>query len=778
MKTLQVFPTSRAIRHALSSWLENDTLLPQMMPMDVFEQNCVQLGGAAMVDPLQRILLLRQAADFDRFGEFKVDRTLVKFLSGSESFFRFFEELAGEKIEIGTLSQADVYAEFGDHMDILARLRANYRDLLAQKGLTDKMFVPEDYTLNTGFLRHYEKIEIFLEGLLSRFELELLQQISNEVTLHIHYTTTPFSGRMEERFGDVGITLVPDSYNIIDLSAKKLIYSKPHESQMDVKVFSLKERTEQISKALEEIDRMYAEGIPPDRIALILPDESFKESFRLFDKLNNLNFAMGFDYTHGRSYKILQALSSVWRMPDKINKERAERYGITEEIFARISPSRSVDVQGFFEQIEVLETQEDNPLRKARVEEAKEAFVRVLADEQMHVSDWLHLWLNKLSTIRIDDLRGGMVTVMGVLETRGVEFEGVVIVDFNEGIVPSVSAKDQFLNSQVRMFAGLPTKSDREALQKHYYYRLLSSAKRSVVTYAASDHKLPSKFIYELNINEPVEAEARYDLLYDQPSRITQVSDPVVRDFDPFAQTWSANRLKIWLECRRRYYYRYIKGIQPKQEDEPNEGAILHTALYRLYAAYDHYVQADVLRRKLHMIIDELLTPWGAKGEYYGILWRQMLEPFVRQQIDHFERGWRVSDCEREYRGSIYGLEFVGRIDRIDARGDEYMVVDYKTGKLNEPNRSKNLEKTTDFQMNVYRHLLREKYPNAMYAFQKILENGELVEAAAMEEKEEYLKKHLEELAATREFAAQKTDKLSRCTYCPYALICGRGEYL
>ena len=50
----------------------------------------------------------------------------------------------------------------------------------------------------------------------------------------------------------------------------------------------------------------------------------------------------------------------------------------------------------------------------------------------------------------MDDVRGGKVTVMGVLETRGVRFEAVVIVDFNEGVVPATSSKDQFLNSQVR----------------------------------------------------------------------------------------------------------------------------------------------------------------------------------------------------------------------------------------------------------------------------------------------------------------------------------------
>ena len=55
----------------------------------------------------------------------------------------------------------------------------------------------------------------------------------------------------------------------------------------------------------------------------------------------------------------------------------------------------------------------------------------------------------------LDDVRGGKITVRGVLESRGIAYRAVVIVDVNEGIVPVSSSKDRFLNTAVRAFAGL-----------------------------------------------------------------------------------------------------------------------------------------------------------------------------------------------------------------------------------------------------------------------------------------------------------------------------------
>ncbi len=751
-----------------------------MMRMDEFEQRCVVIDSRSMIDPLQRVLLLREAADFEEFGAFGIDRALVKFLSNSESFFRFFEELAVEHRDLSDLAEADAYAEFGKHLDVLSKLRSRYRDLLDDRGLYDRMFIPQMYSFNDGFVSQYDQIEIHIEGLLSRYEMELLGKVAGTTKLLLHYAATPFSAKMIENFSQLGIMLKRDHDYTIDMSERKMVAQTSIHSSIDARVISVQEHFEQIPAALSSIEEMVSSGIGPDRIALVLPDESFKEAFRLYDKLNNLNFAMGFDYANGKNYKILDTLAVYLRSRDTDALDKLARYGIDMEALEQgaLAQNTRIGEGTFFAAFEKLSLGENDPLRQARVEEAKEEFARVFDAERLIPAEWLHLWLSKLSDIRIDDLRGGRITVMGVLETRGVSFDGVVIVDFNEGIVPASSAKDQFLNTQVRSFASLPTKADRESLQKHYYQRLLSQAQKATIIYSSGDNKLPSKFLYELGLESTQTRSTQLDLLYDQPSRIVEERDPIVSSFDPAEQTWSASRLNTWIGCRRKYYYKYIKGIESKPNTEINEGSFLHQLLDHLYRETDHYDSLDTMRRQLHKLMDTLLPEGSSRVEYYKILWKRKLEPFIEHEIAHFRSGWRVTHREEEYKNEIGSLRFKGRIDRIDIRDGEAMVIDYKSGKLSEANRSKNLENVTDFQMNIYRHLFGDKYPDAIYAFQKILDGGELEEAKALDEKEEYLAKHIEELSQTHEFIATKTDKLARCKYCEYALMCGRGEYL
>ncbi len=774
MKTLHIYPTSRAIRAAQFQWQSSDTLVPTFMRMDAFEQQAVTLGDRAMIDPLQRVLLLREAADFEAFEVFKVDRGLVKFLSRSDGLFRFFEELSQEGVGFDRLAEADAYAEFGEHLTILAQLKERYRVLLEARGLTDRMFIPDQYRLNEGFVAQFERIEIFLEGLLSRFELELLDQVSADTEVILHYTTSPFSGKMETRMAERGIAPAHHAENEINLTRKTNSHIPLKHTPIAVSVHAVSERFEQIAEALTQIEGMVSRGIAPEQIALILPDESFKEDFRLYDRLNNLNFAMGFDYAHGRNYKVLSALAEHWRLPDAQTAERLERYGITEEILEKIPKDGAVNIREFFDRFLVLELSENDPLRIARVAGAHEEMLHLFPDERLSMSGWLSLWMQKLSTIRIDDLRGGMITVMGVLETRGVAYEGAVIVDFNDGIVPATTAKDQFLNSQVRAFADLPTRSDREALQKYYYHRLLSQAREAVILYATADDRLPSKFLYELGIESVEPTPTPMGLLYDQPVRLVPESEPVVEYFDPTAQTWSASRLKTWLGCKRRYYYQYIRGIKEKPDTELNEGTFLHTLLDHLYRDTDYYETPEALRQELHRLMDELLLDETPKIAYLKFLWRQKLEPFIAQQIRHFRSGWRVAERERVFEGTIHGLRFTGRIDRIDQDATHTLMIDYKSGKISEANRSKNLERTTDFQMNIYRHLLTPHYSNLSLAFQTILTDGELHEAMALDDKEAHLEEHLSTLRQTRSFVAEKTEKLTQCSYCPYALMCGR----
>jgi len=790
MKKLQVYPTSRALRKVSSEFKSSKGFLPTLMRMDEFEHRAVILPDKSLIDPLQRILLLRKAADFRAFGALKVNRELIRFFTKSDALFKFFEELAQENVDFDTLAEADAYAEFASHLDILKQLLENYRALLDKQGMTDKAFVPGNYKLNRGFLQGYHRIDIYLEGYLSHFEMELIHRISLEKELYIHMETSRFNRKMQERFEAYGIGLPKNSFVSFNFGKKNILEAVPNTDMINAKVYSVQERYEQIGCAFEKIDKMVQAGIRPESIALVLPDESIKEAFELYDAHRNLNFAMGFDYTKSEIYQQLEILYHYWQHFDKESRSRLERYRLDVEKIDLNTSGEKISIGKFFTLLDGLSLL-DCPLKadgrletdsvsgySEKVYERYLHFLKIFEKQILSGRDWLFVWMKALSDITTDDVRGGLITVMGVLETRGVAFDGVVIVDFNEGVVPASSSKDQFLNSSVRTFAHLPTLGDREALQKQYYKCLLEQAEKSVIIYSTAENRLPSKFLYELELERAVHCKADLTLLYRQKSQTIDVQDPVVEHFDAHAIEWSASRLKTYLECKRKYYYRYIQKIKPKKEEELNEGSFLHLLLDHLYRDTDHYLSADEMKKSLDRLMDRLLPQDDARLAYQKLLWREKLKGYIEAEIAHFEEGWRVVSREYEVRGEIDGLPFKGRIDRIDQRENETVVIDYKSGSIKEANKSKNLETLSDYQMSIYDQLLTGRYQNMTLAFMQILEGGRLEKIASLKEKNKLLTEHIAELKQTRQFTASRCEELHKCQYCEFALMCERGDYL
>ncbi len=773
MKTLHIYPTSRAIRNERLLQKEHNGLTPSLMRVDEFEKRAIILPELAMVDSLQRTLLLKNASEFEAFQKLKINRELVRFFTKSDAIFKFFEELSQEDVSFNDLVEGDAYVEFSEHIEILEQLLNNYEQLLLSKGLTDRVFVPKSYRLNRGFVDSYDRFELHLEGYLSYFELKLMEKIAKYRPFIIHLHTSKFNLKVQERFLEMGIALDNNSYVSFDLQSKKVLSIVPNKSKIRAEVLAVEERFAQIPLLLEAVQKMVNYGISPDNIVVILPDESFKEPLRVYDKLNNFNFAMGFDYNKTKAYKQLEAIYRYWQTFSNETLFLLRKYDIVIEELSKVNLKDKINVENFFKLLKYLQEGE----RRDVVLEKMAEFSSVFSKELMTPKSWLFLWLKKLSEIHLDDVGGGKVTVMGALETRGVSFEGVVVVDFNDGIVPSIPAKDSFLNSSLRKFANLPTKNDREALQKQLYKRILEQSKIATIIYSKSENKSPASYLYELGLGLGKDIEANLELLYNEPNRVVEEYDPIIRDFDASGITWSATRLNIYLTCKRKYYYNYIQKLKAKEEDEINEGLFLHKLLENLFKERTHFETKEEMKRDIDRLLDELLETNSAKIAYSKLLWKEKLKEFIETQTYHFKAGWRVVEREKSIIGSIGGINFKGIVDRIDQDETGTYVLDYKSGSIKNANRTKNLEKLTDFQMSIYYELLKDKFKDLNLAFVEIF-NGKITEITALEEKTELLYEIIDELKSTKEVMAYRCEDVSRCQYCNYTLLCGRGVYL
>ena len=773
-KTLHIYPTARAIRQALLEEREHDALLPTFMRIDEFERRAIVLPKLTMIDPLQRRLLLQQASYFATFDDLKINRDLVRFFTKSDAIFSFFEELSHEHVSFADLIEGDAYVEFSEHIDVLEKLLENYQRLLLERGLIDRVFVPKQYQLNQGFVKSYDGFELHLEGYLSYFELSLIEQIAESKPFIIHMQTSKFNQKVQDRFLEMGVALPSNSMLSFDLHSREIVSQKLVSEEIKAEVFAVEERLAQIPLLMSSVQKMVDEGISPEDIVVILPDEKLKEHLHLYDRFNNFNFAMGFDYDKSRAYKRLESIENYWNSFSDESRVLLKKYAIERDMLQEIKPKQEVTIAQFFSIMERFGLD----LKRDVVEEKYHYFNLLFKKEQRSISLWLFLWLKELKSIHIDDVRGGKVTVMGALETRGVVFKGVVIVDFNDGVVPSIPPKDAFLNSSLRKFANLPTKNDREALQKQIYKRLLESATKVVIIYSLSSNKIPTGYLYELGLSQGELVEVDLTLMYDEETLIVEEQEPIIENFDATDITWSATRLKTFLSCRRKYYYSYIQKLKPKEEDEINEGRFLHKLLEELFREQAFFSSVDEMKSAINKLLDKLLENSSPKISYSKLLWKAKMEKFIENQVYHFKAGWRVSEREKHIVGEIEGIRFKGIVDRVDQTDTHTLILDYKSGSIKEANRTRNLESLTDFQMSIYSELLKSQYQNMELAFMEIFGNEVMSPITNLEEKTTLLKEHLVEIKAMSRVTALRCEEVSRCQYCDYTLLCERGSYL
>ncbi|XPV82168.1 MAG: hypothetical protein ACNI22_16735 [Halarcobacter sp.] len=87
---------------------------------------------------------------------------------------------------------------------------------------------------------------------------------------------------------------------------------------------------------------------------------------------------------------------------------------------------------------------------------------------------------------------------MGLLESRMLNFQAVIICDFNESLIPKRSVKDKFLSTKIKEKVNLPTLLDRENLQKYYYDRLISNSNYVYISYVKNETEQISRFANKL----------------------------------------------------------------------------------------------------------------------------------------------------------------------------------------------------------------------------------------------------------------------------------------
>ncbi|EIX2562515.1 hypothetical protein MKG90_001152, partial [Campylobacter coli] len=580
---LRIFSSSRKIKEYQEKAKAKNALLDSaFLVSDFLDRVCVVNSFKA--SSYESLLLMQEACLKSKDLEKKlgISAEFFAFLKNNEYLFSFFKELSLEKKSIQDLKNNDYYATYNEHLEILDEVYTNYLLLLKQHNLYDDLSLAQEYKLNLDFLNEYEGIYYDLQGFLSKFEEDLLCEISKIKSTIISFKTSKFNLEylLELDFlKDIHLEL--DMFYEVNLSQKKILkqekLSNPN-TLIKLKAFEL--RSLQCAFVMDEISNFVRAGIDPEKIAVITPDESFCELLKLFDKNNMLNFASGVSIKESLFYQKIKALYNGANSDAfiyKIDENYFEQEKMIFDYHNTLLHYLELQFEDFrtrFDQICDLQYFE-NLIHSFLKDESQElmnlvqkelCFIKdLLKNKSLKLKELMQLFFMQLDQIKLSYVGGGKVTVMGLLESRGLSFDGVVILDFNEDFVPKRSINELFLNNEVRKKAGLISYERRENLQRLYYENLIKNAKKLSISFVENEEQTRSRFLDELDFNffeektTPSKAYLNALKLGYQGVRLNlnPIKAPVLKH-DIFEKELSFSRLNLFLNQKRTYFYRYI----------------------------------------------------------------------------------------------------------------------------------------------------------------------------------------------------------------------------
>ncbi len=302
-------------------------------------------------------------------------------------------------------------------------------------------------------------------------------------------------------------------------------------------------------------------------------------------------------------------------------------------------------------------------------------------------------------------LRG--LQVLGFWETRGIPFEDVYLMDVNEDVLPASRRVDSLLPYGVRRALGLPTHRDKEREIEHHLDVLVGGAKRVHFFYVEARDRERSRFVERLlwesrkrdprkKTETPVRT-VRYkpDLKPHRPDSVGK-TDEIIKTLQGL--TYSATSLDSYLHCPLRFHYRYVLGLKEREElDEEIEAKDVGTLVHRILEEEFTPLIGRPLRpedfsaaRMGRRVEDFFRHDFGANlsGRAYLMMLqtKRHLSDYVEQCQAAVVRGFRaekkdvvILDLEKKHtmRRGIFTL--AGRFDRVETRGEDLYVLDYKT---------------------------------------------------------------------------------------------------
>ena len=318
----------------------------------------------------------------------------------------------------------------------------------------------------------------------------------------------------------------------------------------------------------------------------------------------------------------------------------------------------------------------------------------------------------------------GGLQLMGILETRLLDFENIIFLSMNEGILPKTGATNSFISYNLRKGFGIPTIEHQDSIYGYYFYRLLQRAKNIRLVYNSAvsvSSKEKSRFLSQIMFENIFEIKERNFTFKTDMPRVQNISirktDELLSKLNSYTRennkrNLSPSAINTFIDCSLKFYYRYVERIKPADEvteeiDYAIFGSILHKTIQILYTEFEKSqitIKRDDLvsiKNNKQLIEDAIVTAFSEeyfnnkkvkKSELQGrniIIFDTIykyVSAIIEKDIDYCP--FKILSLEKEYsfpiqiniNNKIINVKTGGIIDRVDEKEGAVRVLDYKTG--------------------------------------------------------------------------------------------------
>ena len=317
--------------------------------------------------------------------------------------------------------------------------------------------------------------------------------------------------------------------------------------------------------------------------------------------------------------------------------------------------------------------------------------------------------------------------VMGVLETRSLDFRHLIMLSVNEGQLPKTGSDASFIPYNLRKAFGMTTIDHKIAVYAYYFYRLLQRVEKATLVFNTATEGINrgemSRFMLQFLIEwgYPI----RRLRLETAQSPQSTLSIRIEKDADTLRRMWqmfdlrynpksvlSPSALNTYLDCPLKFYYKYVARLETPDEvsseiDAAKFGSIFHDAAEHIYkdltahgktidkptieallkddARLQNYVDDGFKRLFFHLPAEEKPTYNGIQLINSAVILRY-IKQLLRRDLEYVPFTFSASEypvyeeLEIPAAGVTLQTRIGGIIDRIDVKGDVLRIVDYKTG--------------------------------------------------------------------------------------------------